>query len=155
MKHKIVVTGGAIIRDHRGRILLQRRSDYGNWGLPGGGMEPGEAIEETMIREVYEETGLAAERYQLHSIYSGSRMQYRYPDGNEVYFVMFLFDVEVDLTEKLAADGATLLYRDEKLESLQLQFRDLMELDIEEISTVQRPAFEDLIQQHRKELLRQ
>ncbi|MGG3506550.1 NUDIX domain-containing protein [Paenibacillus lautus] len=57
---KIIVTGGAIIRDHHGRILLQRRSDYGNWGLPGGGMEAGESVEETMRREVLEETGLVS-----------------------------------------------------------------------------------------------
>ncbi|WDH96914.1 NUDIX domain-containing protein [Paenibacillus urinalis] len=49
---EIIVTGGAIIRDKLGRILMQRRSDYGDWGLPGGGMEAGESIEETMIREV-------------------------------------------------------------------------------------------------------
>ena len=48
---KIIVTGGAIIRDHQERILLQRRSDYGNWGLPGGGMEAGESVEETMRRK--------------------------------------------------------------------------------------------------------
>ncbi|MCM3204825.1 MULTISPECIES: hypothetical protein [Paenibacillus] len=34
MTSRIVVTGGAIIRDDHGRILLQRRSDYGDWGLP-------------------------------------------------------------------------------------------------------------------------
>ncbi|MNP50379.1 RNA pyrophosphohydrolase [compost metagenome] len=49
---RIIVTGGAIIRDHQGKILLQRRSDYGDWGLPGGGMNAGESVEETMIREV-------------------------------------------------------------------------------------------------------
>ncbi|TCM85150.1 NUDIX domain-containing protein [Paenibacillus sp. BK033] len=41
---RIVVTGGAIIRDSNGRVLLQQRSDYGDWGLPGGGMNPGETI---------------------------------------------------------------------------------------------------------------
>lgn len=34
MTRRIIVTGGAIIRDHAGRILLQRRSDYGDWGQP-------------------------------------------------------------------------------------------------------------------------
>lgn len=78
---KIIVTGGAIIRDHHGRILLQRRSDYGNWGLPGGGMEAGESVEETMRREVLEETGLVVLDHELYGAYSGPRMQYRYPDG--------------------------------------------------------------------------
>ena len=87
---KIIVTGGAIIRDHQERILLQRRSDYGNWGLPGGGMEAGESVEETMRREVLEETGLVVNDHELYGVYSGPRMQYRYPDGNEVVFVMFI-----------------------------------------------------------------
>ncbi|MBY0202332.1 NUDIX domain-containing protein [Paenibacillus cucumis (ex Kampfer et al. 2016)] len=65
MTRRIIVTGGAIIRDHAGKILLQRRSDYGDWGLPGGGMEAGEQIEETMIREVKEETGLEVISYEL------------------------------------------------------------------------------------------
>ena len=52
MNKRIIVTGGAIIKDEAGRILLQRRSDYGDWGLPGGGMEAGGKIEDTMIREL-------------------------------------------------------------------------------------------------------
>ena len=73
---KIIVTGGAVIKDEFGRILLQRRSDYGNWGLPGGAMEPGESIEETMIREVKEETGITLKEYQFLTVYSGDRMMY-------------------------------------------------------------------------------
>ncbi|MCM3342477.1 NUDIX domain-containing protein [Paenibacillus sp. MER TA 81-3] len=144
-KSKIIVTAGAIIRDHRGRILMQKRSDYGNWGLPGGGMEPGEAIEETMIREIYEETGLFVEQHELYSIYSGERMQYTYPDGNEVVFVMFLFNAQVDLNGKLADDGKTLMYQDNSNESLSLQFQALEQIEIKDISTVQRPVFEDLL----------
>ncbi|MEK3701485.1 NUDIX domain-containing protein [Paenibacillus sp. FSL R10-2199] len=88
MTRSIIVTGGAIIKDKYGRILLQQRSDYGDWELPGGGMEAGETIEETMIREVKEETGLEVNHYNLLSIYTGARMMYTYPDGNEVVFVM-------------------------------------------------------------------
>lgn len=88
---RIIVTGGAIIRDNYGRILMQRRSDYGDWGLPGGGMDGCESIEETMIREIHEETGLDVTQYELYTVYSGPRMKYRYPDGNEVVFVMFIF----------------------------------------------------------------
>ncbi|CAH8712805.1 NUDIX domain-containing protein [Paenibacillus thiaminolyticus] len=144
-KTKIIVTAGAIIRDRAGRVLLQKRSDYGNWGLPGGGMEPGEAIEDTMIREVYEETGLVVERYELYSIYSGERMHYTYPDGNEVVFVMFLFNAAVNLEGKLEEDGKTLLFRDEAGESAALEFKRLEQIDTAQISTVQRPVFEDLL----------
>jgi mutator protein MutT len=141
---KIIVTAGAIIKDAAGRILLQRRSDYGNWGLPGGGMVPGEAAEETMKREVLEETGLDVLKSDFYAVYSGERMQYTYPDGNEVVFVMFLFHAEVNLVGKLDQDGQTLLFQDEARESLQLKFIDLQDIDLEQISSVQRVVFEDL-----------
>lgn len=141
---KIIVTGGAIIRDVQGRILLQRRSDYGDWGLPGGGMEPGESIEETMIREVLEETGLEVRQYELYTVYSGPRMKYKYPDGNEVVFVMFIFNTQANLEGRLGADNKTLMFYDENRETLRLEFRSLEEINLEEISSVQRPVFEDL-----------
>jgi len=51
---------GAIFRDGR-ILLLHRRDDLelvpGLWDLPGGGVETGEGLEDTLIREVREETG--------------------------------------------------------------------------------------------------
>ncbi|GAA4853836.1 hypothetical protein GCM10023310_35960 [Paenibacillus vulneris] len=147
---RIIVTGGAVIKDRDGRILMQKRSDYGHWGLPGGGMEAGESVEETMRREVYEETGLIVDDCELYAVYSGPRMQYRYPDGNEVVFVMFIFEAGADWEKKLAADGTTLLFRDCHHESLVLEFKHLSEVELEEIRTVQRPLFEDLKNGERK-----
>ncbi|WP_128102128.1 NUDIX domain-containing protein [Paenibacillus sp. DCT19] len=144
MSRNIIVTGGAIIKDSYGRVLLQRRSDYGDWGLPGGGMETGETIEETMIREVKEETGLTVKQYHLHAIYTGERMKYTYPDGNKVVFVMFLFNVEADLEGSLAEDGINLTYRDPQNESLQLMFKSIEDIDLNDINIVQRPIFNDL-----------
>lgn len=141
---RIIVTGGAIIRNQDNRILLQRRSDYGDWGLPGGGMEPGETIEETMKREVFEETGLEVIDNELYGIYSGPRMQYRYPDGNEVVFVMFIFNARATLDGKIGNDGKTLIFNDYNNESLNLEFKGIEEIDITNINSVQRPIFEDL-----------
>ena len=141
---KIIVTGGALIKDSNGRILLQKRSDYGDWGLRGGAMEPGESIEETMIREVKEETGISIKEYTFLSVYSGKRMLYKYPDGNEVVFVMFLFEVKIDEQGILLADGKTLTYQDKENESLTLQFFEEEHIDIKQISIVQRPIFEDM-----------
>lgn len=141
---KIIVTGGAIIRDENGRILLQRRSDYRDWGLPGGAMEPGESIEETIIREVREETGITIKEYKFITVYTGKRMMYKYPDGNEVVFVMFLFEVNIEAQGMLLADGKTLDFQDEQNESLTLQFFEEDKIDIEQISIVQRPIFEDM-----------
>ncbi|BFH64749.1 NUDIX domain-containing protein [Paenibacillus azoreducens] len=142
---RIIVTGGAIIEDAWGRILLQRRSDYGNWGLPGGGMEPGELIEDTMKREVREETGLEVTGFELYGVYSGPRMQYTYPDGNEVVFVMFIFRAEADLRGKLADDGKRLKFSDDAGESLELEFKYLEDIEDLPVSSVQRPVFVDLM----------
>lgn len=142
---KIIVTGGALIKDSNGRILLQKRSDYGDWGLPGGAMEPGESIEETMIREVREETGISITEYDFLSVYTGKRMMYKYPDGNEVVFVMFLFEVKIDEQGMLLNDGKTLDYQDKYNESLTLEFFEVVHIDIEQISIVQRPIFEDML----------
>lgn len=56
----ILAGAGVIIVDNEGRILLQHRSDNGDWGIPGGSMELGESFEEAARREVLEETGLGS-----------------------------------------------------------------------------------------------
>lgn len=50
----------AIITNHEGKILLLQRplQKGGVWDLPGGRLQRGEEIEETLRREVYEETGI-------------------------------------------------------------------------------------------------
>lgn len=60
----------AIIRDQAGRILLSRRADSGWWNLPGGGVEPDETVEQGIIREVREETGLDVDTGRLIGVYS-------------------------------------------------------------------------------------
>ncbi len=61
---EIVVAAGAVIRRGDGKVLLVRQvpeiDNYwkGKWILPGGRVEPGETIEEAVLREVEEETHL-------------------------------------------------------------------------------------------------
>lgn len=55
----IKVPGGrAILEDDSGRILLQKRTDFGIWGLPAGCPEGDEPALDSILREVWEETGL-------------------------------------------------------------------------------------------------
>ena len=49
--------GGVLVND-QDEILLQKRSDFKSWGLPGGAMEFGESCQEACVREFLEETGL-------------------------------------------------------------------------------------------------
>lgn len=49
----------AVIANTEGKIL-QLKSTYGDksWGLPGGGVEPGETVHEAIKRECHEELGV-------------------------------------------------------------------------------------------------
>lgn len=66
----------ALVHDN-GLVLLARRRDSGWWNLPGGGMESGEAVDEAIVREVFEETELHVEVERLTGVYSK-------PQGDEV-----------------------------------------------------------------------
>ncbi|WP_328389599.1 NUDIX hydrolase [Nocardia sp. NBC_00416] len=59
-----LVVGVAVFRN--GKLLVVRRvpGDYlgGMYELPGGGVESGESLAESVIRELFEETGLVARR---------------------------------------------------------------------------------------------
>ncbi len=68
----------AIIRDEAGAILLQRRGDFGTWGLPAGAMELDESIFEALVREVREETGLLVEPRRLTGIYYESHEDFHH-----------------------------------------------------------------------------
>ncbi len=50
-----------------GKILLQNRvkKDWQGYALPGGHVEPGESVVQSVIREMQEETGLTVEAPQL------------------------------------------------------------------------------------------
>ena len=60
----------AVIFDRRRRLLLQQRSDGGQWGLPGGSVEIGESVTDAVAREVREETGLTVTPRRLIGVYS-------------------------------------------------------------------------------------
>jgi len=86
----------AVILDDQGRILLQRRTDNGNWGLPGGSMETGETAEESIVREVKEETGYDVEVTRLIGIYSDPELTtIHYPNGDVAAYVSLTFACRV------------------------------------------------------------
>ncbi len=79
--NSLMVGASAVVTDSDGRILLQRRSDSGNWALPGGVMDIGETLAECAIREVREETGFDVQIERIVGIYSDPGHVLAYHDG--------------------------------------------------------------------------
>jgi 8-oxo-dGTP diphosphatase len=94
------VTG--VVRAPDGRVLLLRHrlwAPEGQWGFPSGFARRGETFQETIVREVREETGLTVRVGRLLELRSG----YRY--RAEVYYEAAL----VGGVEGLVLDGREVL----------------------------------------------
>jgi 8-oxo-dGTP diphosphatase len=91
---------GVVATDALGRVLLVRRADDGSWGLPGGGVEPGESWSDAAHRECLEETGWQVHVTGIFGVYSDPDTQvHTYPDGRRVHFfgVVFAADLEAQV----------------------------------------------------------
>jgi len=92
--HRRIILNGciALIRNPAGQILMQQRKyPHGTWGLPGGLMELGESAEETVRREVFEETGLTLGEVTLFGVYSGKGYLCVAQNGDEYYVVTIAY----------------------------------------------------------------
>ena len=81
-----IFTNLCMVYDDVGNILVQDRADPDWPGLcfPGGHVEPGESFVESVIREVWEETGLTIENPVLCGV-----KQFQTLRGGERYVVFF------------------------------------------------------------------
>jgi 8-oxo-dGTP diphosphatase len=79
-----------ILTDNQGRLLLGRRTDNGLWSFPGGYSNLGENAAYTVVREVWEETGLQVEPARLMGIISKSAA-WVYPNGDATQAVVSVF----------------------------------------------------------------
>lgn len=80
-----------VINAHH-QVLLQRRSDSGDWGVIGGALELGESLEEAAHRELFEEAGLRSHDLAFKGMLSGKDMYYKYPHGDEIYNLVAVFE---------------------------------------------------------------
>jgi 8-oxo-dGTP diphosphatase len=81
---------GVVLKE--GKVLLIKRKNdpfKGIWALPGGFVEYGEKVEDAVLREIFEETGLKTSIKRIFGVYSDPN---RDPRGHTVS-VVYLLDI--------------------------------------------------------------
>ena len=121
-----------------GALLMERRSDCGRWGLIGGGVDVEESLEDALRREVREETGLIVVSNELYGVLSDPSRIVRYPDGNVVRLLSFIYRTEVEGFE-------TLRHSEESEELRFFRPEELPELDVIETA---RPILDSYLSAH-------
>lgn len=77
---------------HDGKLLTIRYKN-GKYDLPGGGIEFGETIEESVVREAREETGMKVSSPHLINVKS---TYFRFTDDNNYQTLMLYYRCELD-----------------------------------------------------------
>lgn len=86
---KAILTNMCMVYDKDGRVLAQERlnPDWPGVTFPGGHIEPGESFVDSIIREVYEETGLTISAPELCGL-----KQWTYDDGTRYIVICYRTD---------------------------------------------------------------
>ena len=102
---KVILTNMCMVTDEKGNMLVQNRADP-NWpGLvfPGGHVEPGESFVKSVIREVWEETGITIIEPRLCGVKQFMTM-------DNVRYIVFLFKAEKYEGELRSSDEGEALW---------------------------------------------
>jgi 8-oxo-dGTP diphosphatase len=78
----------AVVVDDAGRILLEQRADDGRWSLPAGAIDPGEQPADTVVREVFEETGV---HVVVERLAGTALRESTYPNGDRCQYLTVWF----------------------------------------------------------------
>ena len=82
--NSLVPSVNIVVTDDAGRILMIRRTDNGNWAVPGGAIDLGESLVAAAVRETAEETGITCAVTGLVGIYSDPKHVVHYTSNDEV-----------------------------------------------------------------------
>ena len=101
-KYAIVAVGAVVLKN--GRILLIKRGKEpgkGLWSIPGGAVQAGERLEEAVLRELYEETGLTGKVGELSHIEEAIIRE----DSKVKYHYVILYYTVANISGYLRASG--------------------------------------------------
>lgn len=81
--NSLVPSVNVVVTNDAGDILMIRRSDNGNWAVPGGAIDLGESLPQAAVRETLEETGVLCEITGLVGTYTDPRHVILYTSNDE------------------------------------------------------------------------
>ncbi|MCB2290906.1 NUDIX domain-containing protein [Clostridium sp. CS001] len=119
--------GACAIIKYDGKILLEKRADSNRWALIGGGLNINESLEQCILREIKEETGLVLEEESLYfwKMCSDPSRIGAYPDGNILRIISAVYQLNLTESHKLVCS-------DESEELRYFSYDELNELNIAE-----------------------
>jgi len=82
--NSLVPSVNVAVMNVEGSILMIRRTDNGNWALPGGAIDLGESVAQAAVRETLEESGIMCEITGIVGIYSDPAHVILYTSNGEV-----------------------------------------------------------------------
>ena len=82
--NSLVPSVNVVVANDADDILLIRRTDNGNWALPGGAIDLGESVAQAAVRETLEESGIECSITGIVGIYSDPGHVILYTSNGEV-----------------------------------------------------------------------
>ncbi|HZB26940.1 MAG TPA: NUDIX hydrolase [Gemmatimonadales bacterium] len=129
---------------HRRRLLLVRKADTdphypGYWDFPGGGMIAGENVDEHIVREVWEETGISITPGKPFHIWQWEMPWPASSESSRIYVVAVARHCRPDSFE------ATTCHQMPSDHLADVQWVPLSDLDSYKIIPNHKPAFEEFL----------
>lgn len=87
----VLPTVAGVLFNSSHQVLLQERTDTGNWSFSGGYMGFGESFEAALKREFLEDSGMEVEPVKILAVLDGAEDRFKYPNGDIVQPVTIFY----------------------------------------------------------------